>query len=77
MNCSRPDWKPIMALAPVAGFELVGEELDAAGRQPGGLDPVERAMGSPPSWMWPRMASRASNRSPPSFSNSDVRKPVV
>ena len=28
---------------PGPGFELVGEEVDAAGGQPGGLDPVERA----------------------------------
>ena len=27
---------------PGAGFELLGEELDAAGGQPGRLDPVER-----------------------------------
>ena len=33
--------------------------------------------GSPPSWMWPRIASRESNSSPPSFSNSARMNPVL
>ena len=33
--------------------------------------------GSPPSWTWPRIACRASNSPPPSFSNSDVMNPVL
>ena len=76
MNCSRPDWKPIIALARVPDSSC--SERNSMQRAVSRVAWIRsNGDGSPPSWMCPRIASRASKSSPPSFSNSDLMNPVV
>ena len=42
MNWTRPDCTPIIALAPRAGLQLLGQVLDASCGKSGGLGPIER-----------------------------------